>query len=250
METKTETSNKPKAIALVSGGLDSVTLAYLLASEGWELHLLAYDYGQRHQREVEFARQCAQDLGAAFDLVDLRGAGQLLGGSALTDENIAVPHGHYAAPSMAITIVPNRNAIFLAVAYGAAVAENAQIVATAVHGGDHFIYPDCRPGFIEAFDAMQKQAVAGCGHPDFASARAICPSVQTRHCKNRCRIRRALRKNVVLLRRRCSSLRPMRNVRGKKRIFRAGRRERPNFVFLDETVGRRQKENQNATGEL
>lgn len=165
METKTETSNKPKAIALVSGGLDSVTLAYLLASEGWELHLLAYDYGQRHQREVEFARQCAQDLGAAFDLVDLRGAGQLLGGSALTDENIAVPHGHYAAPSMAITIVPNRNAIFLAVAYGAAVAENAQIVATAVHGGDHFIYPDCRPGFIEAFDAMQKQAVAGCGHP-------------------------------------------------------------------------------------
>ncbi len=229
METKTETSNKPKAIALVSGGLDSVTLAYLLASEGWELHLLAYDYGQRHQREVEFARQCAQDLGAAFDLVDLRGAGQLLGGSALTDENIAVPHGHYAAPSMAITIVPNRNAIFLAVAYGAAVAENAQIVATAVHGGDHFIYPDCRPAFIEAFDAMQKQAVAGCGHPALHLHAPFVHQFKHDIVKIGAALGRALRKNVVVLRRRCSSLRPMRNVRGKKRIFRAGRRERPNL---------------------
>jgi 7-cyano-7-deazaguanine synthase len=156
---------KPKAIAIVSGGLDSVTLAYLLAAEGWDLHLLAFDYGQKHKREVEFARQCAHDLGAAFNLVDLQGAGSLLGGSALTDENIAVPHGHYAAPNMAITVVPNRNAIFLAIAYGAAVAQNAEIVATAVHGGDHFIYPDCRPEFIEAFDAMQKQAVAGFSHP-------------------------------------------------------------------------------------
>lgn len=159
-------TGKPRAIAIVSGGLDSVTLAYLLASEGWDLHLLAYDYGQKHKREVDFARQCAQDLDANFDLIDLRSAGRLLGGSALTDESIEVPHGHYAAPNMAITIVPNRNAIFLAVAYGAAIAENAEIVATAVHGGDHFIYPDCRPAFIKAFDAMQKQATAGCGHPD------------------------------------------------------------------------------------
>ncbi len=166
METTEWSESKPKAIALVSGGLDSVTLAYLLASAGWNLHLLAFDYGQKHKREVDFARQCAHDLGAAFDLVDLRGAGRLLGGSALTDDAIEVPHGHYAAPNMAITIVPNRNAIFLAVAYGAAVAQNAEIVATAVHGGDHFIYPDCRPAFIEAFDVMQKQAVAGCGHPN------------------------------------------------------------------------------------
>jgi len=154
-----------KAIALVSGGLDSVTLAYLLKSEGWDLHLLAYDYGQRHKREVEFARRCAQSLEARFDLVDITGAGRLLGGSALTDESIAVPHGHYAAPNMAITVVPNRNAIFLAIAYGAAVAEGAEIVATAVHGGDHFVYPDCRPAFIAAFDAMQKLAVEGFAHP-------------------------------------------------------------------------------------
>ncbi len=155
-----------KAVAIVSGGLDSVTLAYLLKSEGWDLHLLAFDYGQRHKCELEFARRAAQSLQARFDLIDISAAGRLLGGSALTDASIAVPHGHYAAPSMAITIVPNRNAIFLTVAYGAAVAENAEIVATAVHGGDHFVYPDCRPQFIAAFDAMQKAAVAGCGHPD------------------------------------------------------------------------------------
>ncbi len=155
-----------KAVAIVSGGLDSVTLAYLLKSEGWELHLLAFDYGQRHKREVEFARRAAQALQAGFDLVDISAAGRLLGGSALTDDSIAVPHGHYASPNMAVTIVPNRNAIFLAIAYGAAVAENAEIVAAAVHGGDHFIYPDCRPQFVAAFDAMQKEAVAGCGHAD------------------------------------------------------------------------------------
>jgi 7-cyano-7-deazaguanine synthase len=154
------------AVAIVSGGLDSVTLAYLLASEGWNLHLLAFDYGQRHRREVEFARGCAESLNAGFDLVDMRAAGRLLSGSALTDDSIEVPHGHYAAPNMAVTIVPNRNAIMLAVAYGAAVAQNAEIVATAVHGGDHFIYPDCRPEFIQSFDAMQKVAVAGTGHPD------------------------------------------------------------------------------------
>lgn len=165
MTEETGSETKPRAVAIVSGGLDSVTLAYLLAAQGWDLHLLAFDYGQKHKREVEFARQCAQDLGATFDLVDLHSAGRLLSGSALTEESIAVPHGHYAAPNMAITVVPNRNAIFLALAYGAAVARNAEIVATAVHGGDHFIYPDCRPEFIQAFDIMQKQAVAGFGHP-------------------------------------------------------------------------------------
>jgi len=155
----------PRAVAIVSGGLDSVTLAYLLRAEGYELHLVAFNYGQRHVKEVEYARLCAARVEATFDLVDLSAVGRLLKGSALTDD-IPVPHGHYAAPSMAITIVPNRNAIMLAVAYGVAVAQNAEIVATAVHAGDHFIYPDCRPAFIESFDAMQRVAVEGCGHPD------------------------------------------------------------------------------------
>lgn len=155
-----------KAIAIVSGGLDSVTLAYLLAAQNYELHLLAFDYGQKHRKEIDFARACATRLGAGFSLVDLTSLTPLIGGSALTDASIEVPHGHYAAPNMAVTVVPNRNAIFLSLAYGAAVAHDASLVGIGVHSGDHFIYPDCRPEFISAFETMQKKAVEGFGNPD------------------------------------------------------------------------------------
>jgi len=153
-----------KAIAIVSGGLDSVTLAYLLHAQGYNLHLLSFDYGQRHKKELAYAERCAQQLGAAFDIVDLSSICQFLKGSALTDD-IPIPDGHYAAPNMAITVVPNRNAIMLSVAYAIAVAEQAQIVAIGVHSGDHFIYPDCRPEFITSFDAMQRIATEGFSDP-------------------------------------------------------------------------------------
>ena len=149
-----------RAVTIVSGGMDSVTLAYLMASERFSLHLLSFDYGQRHRRELEYAELCAERLDAEFDVVDISGVGRLLGGSALTDD-VPVPHGHYAASNMAVTVVPNRNAILLSIAYGVAVAEGAEVVATGVHTGDHFVYPDCRPDFIQAFDAMQKKAVEG-----------------------------------------------------------------------------------------
>lgn len=154
-----------KAIAVVSGGMDSVTLAYLLKSEGYTLHLLSFDYGQRHRKELRFARLCAERLGAQHSLVDLSILTPFLKGSALTDD-IAVPEGHYAAPTMKLTVVPNRNAIMLSIAYGIAVAESASVVATGVHAGDHPIYPDCRTEFITAFDAMQKIATDGYAQPD------------------------------------------------------------------------------------
>ncbi len=154
-----------KAIAIVSGGLDSVTLAYLLHSEDHALHLLSFDYGQRHKKELFFAERCAQRLNATFDVIDLSSITRFLKGSALTDA-IPVPDGHYAAANMAITVVPNRNAIMLSVAYAVAVAEQANIVAIGVHAGDHFIYPDCRSAFISAFDTMQRFAVEGFGHPE------------------------------------------------------------------------------------
>lgn len=151
-----------KAIAIVSGGMDSVTLVEMLHSRGYDLHLVSFDYGQRHKKELVFAAQAAERLGARHTVVDLSGVGALLTGSALTDD-IAVPEGHYAEETMKVTVVPNRNAIMLAVAYGLAVAEGAEIVATAVHAGDHFIYPDCRPAFVEAFDTMERLAVEGFG---------------------------------------------------------------------------------------
>lgn len=152
------------AIAIVSGGLDSTTLAYLLQAEGYDLHLLSFDYGQRHRKELVFAERSARRLEAAFDSIDLSNIGAFLKGSALTDD-IPVPDGHYTAPTMAITVVPNRNAIMLSIAYGVAVAEGAEVVAIGVHAGDHFIYPDCRPAFISAFDAMERMAVEGTGNP-------------------------------------------------------------------------------------
>ena len=78
----------------------------------------------------------------------------------MTDD-IAVPDGHYAEDTMRVTVVPNRNAIMLSVAYGIAAARGDQAVATAVHGGDHFIYPDCRPDFTQAFEFMQYMALDG-----------------------------------------------------------------------------------------
>ncbi len=142
-----------------------MTLAHLLDSEGYGLHLLAVDYGQRHRKELSYAKRCAERLGASFDVADISGVGRLLSGSALTDD-VEVPHGHYAEETMAATVVPNRNAIMLSIAYGVAVARGAKVVAAAVHAGDHYVYPDCRPGFIEAFDAMQKRAVEGFGDPE------------------------------------------------------------------------------------
>ncbi len=152
-----------KAVAIVSGGLDSVTLAYLLKSEGYSLHLVSFDYGQRHRKELQFARRAAQALQAEWDLIDLKAAGmrRLLRGSALTDATVDVPEGHYAAESMRITVVPNRNALMLAIAYVAAVSTRASVVAAAMHAGDHPIYPDCRPEFVQAFAEMERFATEG-----------------------------------------------------------------------------------------
>jgi 7-cyano-7-deazaguanine synthase len=159
-------SSSKAAVAIVSGGMDSVTLAYLLASEGCDLHLLSFDYGQRHRKELEFAASCAGLLGARHDVVDLSSLTDLLKGSALTDADVPVPDGHYAQENMKITVVPNRNAMMLAIAYAVAVAEGAEVVGAGIHAGDHAIYPDCRPAFAEAFDAMQRLAVEGFGRPD------------------------------------------------------------------------------------
>ena len=154
-----------RAIAIVSGGLDSVTLAHTLKAEGYDLHLLSFDYGQRHAKELDFAQRCAETLGAQGSLVDLSTVTPLMAGSALTD-TIPVPDGHYAAENMRVTVVPNRNAIMLAIAYAAAVSQQADAVAIGVHGGDHHIYPDCRPEFVNAFDVMERLAVRGHAVPN------------------------------------------------------------------------------------
>lgn len=150
-----------KTLVICSGGLDSVTLAHKVAAEHQLIGLVSFDYGQRHKKEVEFAKECAERLGTEHMVIDISPIGVLLSGSALTRGEIAVPDGHYAEETMKITVVPNRNAIMLAIAYGIGAARGAEAVAAAVHGGDHFIYPDCRPAFIESFQTMQQFALEG-----------------------------------------------------------------------------------------
>lgn len=149
-----------KTFVICSGGLDSVVLAHRTQAEHHLSGLLSFDYGQRHRKELDFAAACGARLRVPHEIIDMRQIGQSLSGSALTDD-VAVPDGHYAEETMRITVVPNRNAIMLAIAFGVAAARGGEAVALAVHGGDHFIYPDCRPGFVSAFEAMQRHALEG-----------------------------------------------------------------------------------------
>lgn len=149
-----------KIAVVCSGGLDSVSLAHKVAAEHDLTRLISFDYGQRHRKELDFAALCAARLGVPHQIIDMRGIGAALTGSALTD-GVDVPDGHYAEDTMRVTVVPNRNAIMLTIAFGIAAAKGDEAVATAVHGGDHFIYPDCRPAFTEAFGAMQRAALDG-----------------------------------------------------------------------------------------
>ncbi|TNE39647.1 MAG: 7-cyano-7-deazaguanine synthase QueC [Alphaproteobacteria bacterium] len=149
-----------KTLVVCSGGMDSVTLAHLVAAEGDLARLMTFNYGQRHAKEIDYAAGIAKDLGVPHDIVDIAHLSGYLSGSALTDE-VEVPDGHYAEENMKVTVVPNRNAIMLTIAFGAAASYGLTRVAAAMHAGDHFIYPDCRPEFTDAFAKMQKTALEG-----------------------------------------------------------------------------------------
>jgi len=147
----------PKAVVLLSGGLDSTVLAYMM-SEKYNCHFLSFNYGQRHSKEILYAGQTARRLGSPHNVIDLTSLGLLLKGSALSDPNVAVPEGHYSADNMAITVVPNRNATMLSCATAVAVAEKASVVAFAPHFGDYQQYPDCRTRFV---DRLQEALTIG-----------------------------------------------------------------------------------------
>ena len=139
-----------KAVVLFSGGLDSTVLVHHLLQEKADLKLLSIDYGQRHHKEIISSTQIAESLGVPHFVLSLPSLGQLLGGSALTDQEISLPEGHYAEESMKATVVPNRNMILLSLAAGHAISLKYDTVAYATHAGDHTIYPDCRPEFADS----------------------------------------------------------------------------------------------------
>lgn len=154
-------------VLILSGGLDSTVLGYRLRAGGSRLTMLSFDYGQRHRRELEYARQTAVKLTGVHRVVDLSAISSLLAGCSLTDGTVAVPEGHYTDLSMRATVVPNRNAIMLDVAVAQAVAVKADAVAFGAHAGDHPIYPDCRPEFLDAYRRMVLLANEGSLSPQF-----------------------------------------------------------------------------------
>jgi len=149
----------PKAVCLLSGGLDSATCLALARRDGFECYALSFDYGQRHQIELAAARRLADALGATAHRVakiDLR----VFGHSALTDD-IAVPKGrdeHSMSEGIPITYVPARNTIFLSFALAWAEVLESSDIFIGVNALDYSGYPDCRPEFIEAFERMSNLA--------------------------------------------------------------------------------------------
>ena len=149
-----------KAVVLLSGGLDSATALAVAISENYEAYALSFRYGQRHTVELDAAARVARAQGATRHVIaeiDLR----IFGGSALTDDSIAVPH-HDSADDLddaiPVTYVPARNTIFLSFALAWAETLGASDVFIGVSALDYSGYPDCRPEYITAFERMANLA--------------------------------------------------------------------------------------------
>ena len=139
------------SILILSGGMDSVTLLYD-CQERIAL-AISFDYGSNHNaREIPFARMHCERLGIPHLVIPLDFMSTYFRSSLLSGAQ-DIPEGHYADENMKSTVVPFRNGIMLAIATGMAESNDLSYVMMANHGGDHTIYPDCRPEFVEAFDA-------------------------------------------------------------------------------------------------
>src|SRR5690606_4672577 len=144
-----------KAVILLSGGLDSATVAAMARAEGYACYSMSFDYGQRHRSELQAAERVARQLGMVEHKVsglNLNG----IGGSALTELSIDVPEE--AGEGIPVTYVPARNTVFLSLAPGWADALCAQDNFIGVNAEDYSVYQDCRPEFIEAFERMANLA--------------------------------------------------------------------------------------------
>ena len=147
--------SRKRAVVLLSGGLDSATVLAIARSKNFECYALSVEYGQRHRAELEAARRIAAALGAHEHRnmrVDLAG----IGGSALTDNNVPVPEAQ--GPGIPVTYVPARNTLFLSLALGWAEVIGAADIFMGVNAVDYSGYPDCRPAFIQAFEALARVA--------------------------------------------------------------------------------------------
>ena len=153
-------SSRSPAVILLSGGLDSATVTAIAQDAGYTCHALSFDYGQRHRHELTAAKRVAESLGVAshrVTTIDLRA----FGGSALTDDRIDVPKDREDSEMSAgipVTYVPARNTIFLSYALALAEVLEARDIFIGVNAVDYSGYPDCRPEYIDAYQAMANLA--------------------------------------------------------------------------------------------
>ena len=159
-------SKKKDTVLILSGGMDSVTLLYDCRER--IAQAVTFDYGSNHNsREIPFARLHCERLGIEHIVIPLAFMHQYFKSSLLSGDD-AIPDGHYADDNMQSTVVPFRNGIMLAIAVGLAESRGLTRVMMANHGGDHSVYPDCRPQFVSTFDAT---AQAG----TYVGVRLECP---------------------------------------------------------------------------
>jgi len=144
-----------KAVILLSGGIDSTTLLYDLVSQGYKVFPISFYYGQKHDIEVANALATCTKLKLSCEVIKLE-ALRAVAPSALTRSDREVPNGHYTDEVMKKTVVPNRNMVLISLATSYAIGIGAAAVFYAAHGGDHAIYPDCRPEFLIALNKAIK----------------------------------------------------------------------------------------------
>lgn len=154
MSTNTGATAK-RAVILVSGGLDSTTVLAMARAAGYDCYTLSFDYGQRHRAELLAAERVSAVLGEVEHKVVKLNLDSI-GGSALTDSNIAVPEEETAG--IPVTYVPARNTVFLSIALGWAEVLGAHDIFIGVNAVDYSGYPDCRPEYIAAYETMANLA--------------------------------------------------------------------------------------------
>ena len=151
--------SKPKAVVLLSGGLDSATVLAMAKARGFDCYTIGFDYGQKHSSELEAAYRIAEAFGDHPHKV-IRIALGSIGGSALTSDDIDVPVEGVANSGIPVTYVPARNTVFLSIALGYGEVIGARHLFIGANAVDYSGYPDCRPAFIEQFERLANVATA------------------------------------------------------------------------------------------
>ncbi|MFA4849535.1 MAG: 7-cyano-7-deazaguanine synthase QueC [Methanoregula sp.] len=137
------------AVIILSGGMDSTTLLYDLIEKKYTIHAVTFDYGQKHKKEISSATKTCERLKIPQKIIDANVLNDLAP-SSLTRADWKVPEGNYADDNMKQTVVPNRNMVLLSLAAAFAIGIKANHLFYGAHSGDHAIYPDCRPAFVNA----------------------------------------------------------------------------------------------------